>query len=343
MVIGLGDQRLDTLRLAGQEPVHAQAQVVPRVPGQGAPRSLPQPRHLDGHQRELSRFEPVMAAEQDSVPDRHPDGLVRGPDAYHRDARPGQPSAHRLQAAQCDRRLAHAPEPLVEGREGGRAGRVLAQPYAVRRHLKLGVSLLDRAAAQHVHADPLDVVALEPGPQQRRVQCSAVEADVGGRHRDHAGPACVLERHGAGEQAHIDGRAEPGDLFRRFAFPPVRGGDQPSRQRAADEPVRILARPGRRSSGACRSRGGALFREGLGRLQPGGSRYFGTHQPGRLALGWRRRLAGRWVRRRHGAESLVPRSRTRQHDALHQVVGSYDADNELAGQVPPRGHRPFPP
>ena len=288
MVIGLGDQRLDTLRFAGQEPVHAQAQLVPRVPGQGAPGSLPQPRHLDGHQCELSRFEPVMAAKQDSVPDRHPDGFVRGPDVYDRDARAGQPSAHRLQAGQRDRRLAHAPEPLVEGREGGRAGRVLAQPDTVRRQVKLGVSLLDRAAAQDVHADPLDVVALDPGPQQCGVQCSAVEADVGGRHRDHAGPACVLERHGAGEQAHVDGRAEPGDLFRRFAFPPVRGGDQPPRQRAAHEPARILTRPGQRSSGACRCRGDALFREGLGRLQPGESRCFGTHQPGRLALGRRR-------------------------------------------------------
>ena len=247
VVVGQGDHRLDALRLAGQEPMHRQAQLITRVPGQGAPGPLPQPRYLHDHHRELGRLKPVVPAEQDSVPDRHPDALVSRLDVDHRDRCPGQPSADRLQAGQRDRRLANPPEPFVKGREGRSAARILAQPHAVPGDIQFGVGLLHRAARQHVHADPLDVMALDPGPQQRGVQGPAVEPHVGGGHRDHPGAARVLVRHRAGEQADVDRGAEPGDLFGGFPLTPVGGGDQPPRQCAADDSAQLLAWPGRRA------------------------------------------------------------------------------------------------
>ena len=270
-----------------------------------------------------------MAAEQNGVPDRHPDGRVGRPDVYHRNPGPGQPAAHRIEAGESDRRLAHPPEPLVEGRQRRGAAGVLAQPDAFGRQPRFGVCLLNRAAGEYVGTDPLDVVAPGPaGPQQCRVQGPAVEPHVGGGDRDDAGAACVLVRHGTREQADVDRGAQPGHFLRRLPFPPVGGGDQPPGQRAADEPVRILARR-------------ALVREGIGGLRrPGRPRRRGWRRWRRLARSGRGRLA-RGCRDR--AERLVPRRRAGQHDPLDQIVWPYDADNELAGQVPPRGHRPFPP
>ena len=313
--------------------MHRQPQLITRIAGQRPPGAFPQPWHLHHHQRELSRFEPVVAAEQNGVPDRHPDGRVGRPDVQHRSPGPGQPAAHRIEAGESDRRFARAPEPFVEGRQRGGAAGVLSQPDAFGGQPNFGVCLVNRTAGQHVDTHPLDVVARGPaGPQQCRIQGSAVEPHIGGRDRDDAGAACVLVRHGTREQADVDRGAQPGHFLRRLPFPPVGGGDQPPGQRAADETVRILARR-------------ALVGDGIGGLRrPGRSRRRGRRWR-RLARGGRGCLARGCLARgcRDHAERLVPRRRAGQHDPLDQIVRPYDANNELAGQVPPRGHRPFPP
>ena len=163
VVVGRGDHRLDALRLAGQEPVHRQAQLVTRIPGQGAPGALPQPRHLHHHQRELNRPR-AGDARRAGRRSRPPSGWPRrsaGCSAPR--PRPGSAArADRLHAGQRDRCFTRCARAARERPRGPRGCRGPGAARTVRGDAQLGVGLLDRAARQHVHADPLDVMARVP-------------------------------------------------------------------------------------------------------------------------------------------------------------------------------------
>jgi hypothetical protein len=116
----------------------------------------------------------------------------------------------------------------VERGQRGRRARLVLHLNVAGGHADLGHRLVHRAPAEHVHAGPGQVVtAGQAGPEQRGVQRAAAQRDVGGRAGQHARLAGVAVGDLAGEQAHVDGRAEPGDPVGGFLLVPVGGGDEP--------------------------------------------------------------------------------------------------------------------
>ena len=92
----------------------------------------------------------------------------------------------------------------------------------------LGERVLDVTAAQHVHADPAEILAPVPaGPEHGGIQGAAGQRHVGGGHPEGPGPPRVLVGNLAGEQAGVDPGPEAQHLVGGLLLAAVRGRDEP--------------------------------------------------------------------------------------------------------------------
>jgi len=222
------DRRLHPLGFLQQEPVNGQAQLLLGMPGGRAARRLAEGRHLHHHDRELRLFQPAVRAKQGRGPQRRSDRAAGGADDKDGDPGGGEAIGHGFEAGKRDRGLAAAPEPLVERGQGGGAAGIFPHVDVPGRDAELAEGVHDVAAAQHVHADPGQVIAsVRARPQQGREQGAAGQRHAGGGDAQDTCPARVLEGHRAGEEKDVDRRTEPEHLVRGFLLAPVGGGHQP--------------------------------------------------------------------------------------------------------------------
>ena len=194
-----------------------------------------------------------------------------------RDVQGGQPLGHRLQAGDGHRGLVAPPEALVERGERRGASRFLAHVHVAGGQAHVGERVLDLRPAQHVHAEPGQVVVPLPGrPQQGGVQGTAAQRDIRGRACAARPPAGRRCRGPGWRTARRRCRGRAAAPCRR---PPARCGKRrrpaagPRRARWSTRcrPARVPPRPGR-SAGGRRGHGRAGQHDPLDQIM-------GAHHP----------------------------------------------------------------
>ena len=219
---------LDPLRLLEQQAVHDEPQLLAGLPGGGPAGWLPQRGHLDDRDGQLRVFQPALGAQQGGGPQGGGDRAAGRPHNEDRDIQGGQPLRHRFQAGDRDRRLLAPPQALMERGERRGAPRFLAHVHVADGQAHVGERVLDLRPAQHVHAQPGQVMAARQGcPQQGGIQGAAGQRHIRGGLAQHACLPGVEIRDPASEQPYVDAGAKPQYLVAGLLLGAVGNGHEP--------------------------------------------------------------------------------------------------------------------